>query len=142
DLFVFLPCSAVKDRDSLGLMSLPFQQQQQLPPPPVYAYRSHGGSVGPVIAVLAAIAVLGVIAGILGRLCSGRTIMGYGHYDLEGWVERKCASCIDGRLEAPPQPRRPSANATGGSLPSPSAAAPQAKQSERRPDAPAGAAES
>ena len=125
-------------------MSLPFQQQQLPPPPPVYAtsYRAHGESVGPVIAVLAVIAVLGVIAGIVGRLCSGRTIMGYGHYDLEGWFEQKCASCIDGRLEAPPQPRRPSANATGGSLPSPSAAAPQAKQSERRPDAPAGAAES
>ncbi|KAJ8506756.1 hypothetical protein OPV22_007642 [Ensete ventricosum] len=128
-------------------MSLPFQQQQQLPPPPppVYAYRSHGGSVGPVIAVLAVIAVLGVIAGILGRLCSGRTIMGYGHYDLEGWVERKCASCIDGRLEVPPQPRRPSASPTGRTLPPPpppSAEAPQAKQSERRPDAPAGAAES
>lgn len=31
--------------------------------------------------------------------------MGVGHYDFEGWVERKCATCIDGRL-GPPQPRR------------------------------------
>ncbi|CAL9774738.1 unnamed protein product [Musa acuminata subsp. burmannicoides] len=94
-------------------MSLPFQQLQP-PPPPLYveSYRSHGGSVGPVIAVLAVIMVLGVIAGIVGRLCSGRTIMGYGHYDLEGWFERRCAPCIDGRLEAPtPRPRAPG---TGG----------------------------
>ncbi|RWW29904.1 hypothetical protein GW17_00005554 [Ensete ventricosum] len=120
-------------------MSLPFQQQQLPPPPPVYAtsYRAHGGSVGPVIAVLAVIAVLGVIAGIVGRLCSGRTIMGYGHYDLEGWFEQKCASCIDGRLEV----ARPSANGTGAAPPPPPASQ-QAKQSERRPEAPAAAAES
>ncbi|KAG6470422.1 hypothetical protein ZIOFF_071495 [Zingiber officinale] len=106
-------------------MSLRFpQQQQQLqfppPPPPLYPipYGSHGGgSVGPVIAVLAVIAVLGAIAGILGWLCSGRTVMGYGHYDPEGWFERKCASCIDGRLEAPSS--RPSANGTQAAPPPP-----------------------
>ncbi|WOL17889.1 hypothetical protein Cni_G26682 [Canna indica] len=126
-------------------MSLPFPQQQQFPPPPpvVYpsSYRSHSGSVGPVIAVLAVIAVLGVIAGVVGRLCSGRTIMGYGHYDLEGWFERKCASCIDGRLEVPPRPpRRPSANGTEGAPPP--AAVQQPKQSERRPEAPPEATDS
>ncbi|XP_074556818.1 uncharacterized protein LOC141812705 [Curcuma longa] len=125
-------------------MSLPFPQQQFQPPPPppvVYPvpYRSHGGgSVGPVIAVLAVIAVLGVIAGLVGRLCSGRTVMGYGHYDLEGWFERKCASCIDGRLEAPAPPPRPSANGTD--LPPPETPQ-QAKQTERRADASTEAAE-
>ncbi|XP_074562021.1 uncharacterized protein LOC141818406 [Curcuma longa] len=102
-------------------MSLPLPQQQFPPPAAVYSapYRSQGGSVGPVIAVLALIAVLGVIAGIVGRLCSGRTIMGYGHYDLSGWVERKCASCIDGRLEAPPPPplQRPNTNGPGSAPP-------------------------
>lgn len=101
------------------LMSLPLPQQQFPPPAAVYPtpYRSQGGSVGPVIAALGLIAVLGVIACIVGRLCSGRTVMGYGHYDLSGWIERKCASCIDGRLEAPPPPQRPSTNGPGSAPP-------------------------
>ncbi|KAG6472193.1 hypothetical protein ZIOFF_069650 [Zingiber officinale] len=99
------------------------------------------GSVGPVIAVLAVIAVLGVIAGLVGRLCSGRTVMGYGHYDLEGWFERKCASCIDGRLAASAPPPRPSANGTDAQPPPPEAPQ-QAKQTERRADASTEATES
>lgn len=64
------------------------------------------GSVGAVIGVVAAIAVLGIIAGMIGRLCSGRTIMGYGgHFDVESWVETKCSSCVDGHV-GPPPPRR------------------------------------
>ncbi|MCD7472731.1 hypothetical protein HAX54_014063 [Datura stramonium] len=87
----------------------PLQQQQQLPPPmfmgqQAYSDRPGHGSVGPVIAVLAVIAVLGAIAVMIGRLCSGRRIMGRGQYDFEGWVETKCASCIDGRVD--PTPRR------------------------------------
>ncbi|KAG6522923.1 uncharacterized protein LOC122053313 [Zingiber officinale] len=113
-------------------MSLPLPQQQQFPPPAAAypaPYRSHGGSVGPVIAVLALIAVLGVIAGIVGRLCSGRTIMGHGHYDLEGWVERKCASCIDGKIEAPP-PLRTTTNGPGSAHPL------EAPQQMKRPEPP------
>ncbi|GKV22738.1 hypothetical protein SLEP1_g32575 [Rubroshorea leprosula] len=88
-------------------MSAPLDQ---LPPPTVVtqqAYTTHTGhgSVGPVIAVLAVITILGVIAGMIGRLCSGRPIMGRGHYDFEGWVERKCSSCLDGRVGPPPQLR-------------------------------------
>lgn len=87
-------------------MSTPLEQQQ---PPPVgvsqqdYTAHTGHGSVGPVIAVLAVITILGVIAGMIGRLCSGRPIMGHGQYDFEGWVERKCASCLDGRVDPPPQ---------------------------------------
>ncbi|XP_022749174.1 uncharacterized protein LOC111298712 [Durio zibethinus] len=86
-------------------MSTPLEQQQ---PPPVgesqqaYTAYTGRGSVGPVIAVLFVITILGVIAGMIGRLCSGRPIMGHGQYDFEGWVERKCSSCLDGRVDAPP----------------------------------------
>ncbi|KAF9600555.1 hypothetical protein IFM89_010041 [Coptis chinensis] len=87
----------------------PQQQPQQQPPLVVpvtqQAYSSHTnhGSVGALIAVLAVITVLGAIAVMIGRLCSGRKVMGHGQYDFEGWVERKCASCIDGRID-PPRP--------------------------------------
>ncbi|CAI9769116.1 unnamed protein product [Fraxinus pennsylvanica] len=66
------------------------------------AHSGHG-SVGPVIGVLAVIAILGAIAVMIGRLCSGRRIMGLGRYDVEEWAEAKCASCIDGRV-FPPHP--------------------------------------
>lgn len=82
-------------------MSMPYDI-----PPPAGLYEqassqgSHdsNGSVGPLIVVLAVIAILGVVAGMVGRLCAGRR--GDAEYDLEGWIERKCATCIDGRLES------------------------------------------
>ncbi|KAK3195694.1 hypothetical protein Dsin_027004 [Dipteronia sinensis] len=87
-------------------MSTPVLEQQ---PPPVeatqQAFTAHSGygSVGPVIVVLAVITILGVIAAMIGRLCSGRPIAGHGgQYDFEGWVERKCSTCIDGRVAPPP----------------------------------------
>nr|DAD41176.1 TPA_asm: hypothetical protein HUJ06_015499 [Nelumbo nucifera] len=96
-------------------MSMPLEQQQ---PPPMTAnqqafnsYSSHG-SIGPVIAVLALITILGVVAGMIGRLCSGRRIMGHGEYDIEEWLETKCASCIDGRIDPPPN-----ANGSGDTVP-------------------------
>ncbi|KAA8545905.1 hypothetical protein F0562_020644 [Nyssa sinensis] len=100
-------------------MSTPIVEPQQQQPPPMavtqQAYTTHSGhgSIGPVIAVLAVITFLGVIAGMIGRLCSGRRIMGHGqYYDFEGWVERKCSflsstakSTIRGRM--PLQKTRP-----------------------------------
>ncbi|KAF8405085.1 hypothetical protein HHK36_009982 [Tetracentron sinense] len=101
-------------------MSMPLEPQQQIPPPtPMavtvegYTTRSGHGSVGPVIAVLAVITILGVVAGMIGRLCSGRRIMGHGHYDFQVWVERKCSSCIQGRIDPPP----PDTNSSGDSVP-------------------------
>lgn len=82
-----------------------------LQPPPMemaqQAYTAHSGhgSVGPVIGVLAVITILGAIAVMIGRLCSGRGIRGHAQYDFERWVETKCASCIDGRVDPPPPPR-------------------------------------
>ncbi|KAJ8763434.1 hypothetical protein K2173_002317 [Erythroxylum novogranatense] len=98
-------------------MSTPLDQQQQQQAPPVavvqaYTERGGHGSVGPVIAVLAVITILGVIAGMIGRLCSGRRILGFGEYDLEGWVERKCSSCIDGHVD-PPTPPSPDTPVAG-----------------------------
>lgn len=79
-----------------------------LQPPPMemaqQAYTAHSGhgSVGPVIGVLAVITILGAIAVMIGRLCSGRGIRGHAQYDFERWVETKCASCIDGRVDPTP----------------------------------------
>ncbi|CAJ1939396.1 unnamed protein product [Sphenostylis stenocarpa] len=92
---------------------LSFQMSFVQQPPPIevtqQAYSTHSGhgSVGPVIAVLAVITVLGVIAGMIGRLCSGRRVMGHGEYDVETWVETKCSSCVDGRIAVPPPPPPP-----------------------------------
>ncbi|CAL0331343.1 unnamed protein product [Lupinus luteus] len=100
---------------------------QQLLPPPIevthqaYTIHSSHGSVGPVIAVLAVITFLGVIAAMVGRLCSGRRVMGYGDYDIERWVETKCSSCVDGRItpsHPPPRPASPPPeNNAGGVAP-------------------------
>ncbi|XVF36215.1 hypothetical protein REPUB_Repub19eG0039200 [Reevesia pubescens] len=98
-------------------MSMPLVQQ----PPPVTVtqqpYNSHTihASIGPVIAVLLVIIILGLLAGMIGRLCTGRKIMGYGQYDIESWIEAKCSSCIDGRIYSSPPP--PRANASGSSVP-------------------------
>ncbi|KAK8678516.1 hypothetical protein V6N13_144014 [Hibiscus sabdariffa] len=93
-------------------MSMPLVQQ----PPPVtvmqHPYNSHA-SIGPVIALLLVIIVLGMVAGMIRRLCTGRKIMGYGQCDIESWIETKCSSCIDGRIY-PPQP---SSNASATSVP-------------------------
>lgn len=94
-------------------MSMPFVQQpppvtvtQQQQPPPYNSDHASHASVGPVIAVVLVIVILGIIAGMIGRLCTGRRIMGYGQYDFESWIETKCASCIDGRIYSPPSSAR------------------------------------
>lgn len=97
------------------------QQPLVAPPPPVLMisqqqqqqqqqgnhYSAPSGHVGPVIGVVAMIAVLGILAGLVGRLCSGRTVLGYGpHFDVEAWLESKCSSCLDGRV-APSRAHHP-----------------------------------
>lgn len=69
---------------------------------PPYGGHPGSGSVGPVIGVLVVIIVFAVVAVVVGRLCSGMSIMGYGHFDLESWAETKCSSCIDGRISPTP----------------------------------------
>ncbi|KAL2346377.1 hypothetical protein Fmac_000377 [Flemingia macrophylla] len=92
-------------------MSMPLYQQQEHPPPVSVAQHSPQESVGPVIGVLIVIIVLGIIAVMIGRLCSGRRIMRHGQYDVESWAERKCSSCIDGRINIS-LPTRPSEAST------------------------------
>jgi len=92
-------------------MSMPVVQQApavpQPPPAGIYTQQaaSHSsppsGSIGMVIVVLAVITILGVVAGVVGRLCAGRRFSGDSEYDFEGWVERKCSTCIDGHLDGP-----------------------------------------
>ncbi|KAK5837925.1 uncharacterized protein LOC108474927 [Gossypium arboreum] len=90
--------------------------EQQSPPPPyggvtqqAYTVHKGQGSVGPVIAVLTVITILGIIAAMIGRLCSARRrIMGHApSYDCESWVERKCSSCLDGRPDIYPPREAP-----------------------------------
>lgn len=85
----------------------------QLPPlvepPPVVAVESGHSthrSIETLVVVLAAITIIAVVAGIIARLCGGQH--SGGEHDVEGWVERKCRSCIDGGVtEAPPPPPPP-----------------------------------
>ncbi|KAL6534626.1 hypothetical protein OROGR_013301 [Orobanche gracilis] len=82
----------------------------QLPPlvePPVSAdSRPTDHSIETLVVVLAAITIIGVFAGIIARICGGQHFGGSGEHDIEGWVERRCRSCIDGGVTAstPPPP--------------------------------------
>ncbi|KAK5839740.1 hypothetical protein PVK06_008573 [Gossypium arboreum] len=85
-------------------MATPLIQQ----PPPVtetqQPYNSSStshASFGPVIAVLLEILILGIVAGTMARLCIGRKFIGEGEYESEGWIERKCPSCVDSRIYSP-----------------------------------------
>lgn len=80
-------------------------------PPKVAAepnhYYSHR-SIETLVVVIAVITIVGVIAGMIARLCGGRHFGGNGENDIEGWVEKKCRSCIDGGLPPPaPKPEEP-----------------------------------
>ncbi|CAN8284428.1 unnamed protein product [Cochlearia groenlandica] len=85
------------------MASMPLYSQRPPPPPS----SGHSSSVGPFIAVLIIVIFLCILATVIGRLCSGKTIMGYGDYDMERWAETRCSSCIDGHIfptrPSPPQ---------------------------------------
>lgn len=87
-----------------------------------YMDRPAHGSVGPVIGVLAVIVVLGAVAVIIGRLCTGGSVMGRGQYDFERWFETKCGSCVNGMIELPQPPvAAAAAENCGSGGPSPAA---------------------
>ncbi|MED6151577.1 hypothetical protein PIB30_083805 [Stylosanthes scabra] len=64
-------------------------------------YYSHR-SIETLVVVIAVITIVGVIAGMIARLCGGRHFNG--DNDIEGWVDNKCRSCIDAGLPPPPPP--------------------------------------
>lgn len=79
-------------------MSMALEQlKQQAPPVSV----SGIGSFGPVISVLVVITLLGITAVLIGRLCTGRRIMGRFQFDIEGWIEKHCSACISGNSQTP-----------------------------------------
>ena len=96
----------------IGAMEAKLQDQfvpvVEAPPtvrePSRYSHRS----IETLIVVLAVITIIGVIAGIIARLCGGRHFGGNGENDIEGWIEKKCRSCIDGGVSAaaPPPPEK------------------------------------
>ncbi|XP_068638592.1 uncharacterized protein [Aristolochia californica] len=78
-------------------------------PPPAVPTATHPThrSIGTLLVVLAVITIVGVVAGVFARVCGGRHLAGSGEHDIEGWVERKCRSCIDGGLPPPAPPPQP-----------------------------------
>ncbi|KAI9080719.1 hypothetical protein K1719_037232 [Acacia pycnantha] len=93
-------------------------QPIMVPPPRAEdANRYSHRSIETLVVVLAMITIVGVLAGIVARLCGGRHFGGNGENDIEGWVESKCRSCIDGGLPPPPPPpppEEPKTAAAGG----------------------------
>ncbi|CAN8254414.1 unnamed protein product [Cochlearia groenlandica] len=81
-------------------MDPPFQDQP--------SHNSDHRSIETLVVVLAVITILSVLAGVFARFCGGQHLSDGGDHDLEGWVERKCRSCIDaGVAAAPPPPPTP-----------------------------------
>ncbi|CAK7342552.1 unnamed protein product [Dovyalis caffra] len=89
-------------------------------PPPAVAKPSGNThhSIETLVVVLAVITIVAVVAGIIARLCGGRHFGGNGEHNIEGWVERRCRSCIDGGVPVPRPPPE---------VPKPAAAAEEAK---------------
>ncbi|KAL2320768.1 hypothetical protein Fmac_029737 [Flemingia macrophylla] len=80
----------------------------ETPPKVVEPNRYSHRSIETLVVVIAVITIVGVIAGMIARLCGGRHFGGNGEHDIEGWVEKKCRSCIDGGL--PPEEPKPDAS--------------------------------
>lgn len=61
-------------------------------------------SVETLVVIVAAIVLAAVLAGVLARVCGGRHVVPSAQYhDEEGWVERRCRSCLDSGLPPPEQ---------------------------------------
>lgn len=83
---------------------------QPIPAPTVTVVESHSThkSLETLIVVLAVITIVSVIAGMIARLCGGRHYGGNrGDHEMEGWIESRCKSCIDGGLSSAPPPPPP-----------------------------------
>ncbi|OAY43195.1 uncharacterized protein LOC110620947 [Manihot esculenta] len=72
-----------------------------------YSHRS----IETLVVVVAVITIICVIAGIIARLCGGQHFGSNGEHDIEGWVEKRCKSCIDGGVTTAPPPPPPAEKA-------------------------------
>ncbi|KAG2325586.1 hypothetical protein Bca52824_008314 [Brassica carinata] len=93
--------------DQMGTTTTPTTIYLDPPPQDQPNHNSDHRSIETLVVVLAVITILSVLAGIFARLCGGRHLSGAGDHDVEGWVERKCRSCIDAgvpTVAAPPPP--------------------------------------
>ncbi|XP_058073619.1 uncharacterized protein LOC131222507 [Magnolia sinica] len=98
-ILMWMLMMAVAQEESPLLMVSP-PSLTQLQPMVAGPSRSSHRSIETLVVVLAVIIIVGVIAGVFARVCGGRHLAGSGEHDIEGWVERKCASCIDGGVPA------------------------------------------
>uniref|UniRef100_A0A0D9VXS7 Uncharacterized protein n=1 Tax=Leersia perrieri TaxID=77586 RepID=A0A0D9VXS7_9ORYZ len=83
--------------------------QQGSPAPPA---RSTARSVETLVVIVAAIVLVAVLAGVVARVCGGRHVVPSGDRDIEGWVERRCRSCLDSGLPPPGQQPQGSSKAS------------------------------
>jgi hypothetical protein len=63
---------------------------------------SSAAATGRSVVIVAAIVLAAVLAGVLARVCGGRHVAPSWD-DVEGWVEKRCQSCLDSGLPAPEQ---------------------------------------
>ena len=70
-------------------------------PPQAAAARSTGRSIETLVMIVSAIVLAAVLAGVLARACGGRHVVPSGDRDVEGWVERRCRTCLDSGLPTP-----------------------------------------
>uniref|UniRef100_A0ACD5WCB2 Uncharacterized protein n=1 Tax=Avena sativa TaxID=4498 RepID=A0ACD5WCB2_AVESA len=59
-------------------------------------------SVETLVVIVAAIVLAAALAGVLARACGGRHVAPSADHDVEGCVELRCRSCLDGGLPPPP----------------------------------------
>jgi hypothetical protein len=59
-----------------------------------------GRSVDTLVVIVAAIVLAAVLASVLARACGGRHVAPSGDVDsdVDGWVEKRCRSCLDSGL--------------------------------------------
>ncbi|KAJ4896083.1 Uncharacterized protein Rs2_22877 [Raphanus sativus] len=120
--------------DQIGTTTTPTTIYVDPPPQDQPSHNSDHRSIETLVIVLAVITILSVLAGIFARLCGGRHLSDGGDHDIEGWVERKCRSCIDAgvpTVASPPPPIPPPPPATAATVEEPSKPAAAEEQNKK-----------
>lgn len=80
-----------------------YAQAQRAPQQGAARSATTARSVETLVVIVAAIVLAAVLAGVLARVCGGRHVMPSAEYhEEEGWVEKRCRSCLDSGLPPPP----------------------------------------